>query len=334
MSKIIMDEKILKKRLDKFSEDKKKDASFFETSLKEKGIECAILLPIIETIMSFDALEDIEYEPNSKESSGQRFDFLLDGKFLIEAKRMSYNFSKDSEAKNQIENYILNNSNINYGILSNGYNYSFFLQVDYVKGFLKSNEKLDIPIKNNILPVFSINIDNDYFFDIMRLFSNKECNKNKKSYEYHFERIAQYILGQHKSGGINKIVASGVHNDINNFLKEIIQKNVGVTKGDYLDLIREEKCDEGDIFTFEEDNISIKFELLNNGCLKLIDLDYKGSRKVFTAKKYYPSMVKMMDTGIGRVFPNKDAFIREFLDAKITSKIAQKYIFKCNSVEL
>ena len=50
------------------------------------GVECTLLVPLLEIGLEFDAMEDINYEVSSSVKNNQRFDFLIKNCFLIEAK--------------------------------------------------------------------------------------------------------------------------------------------------------------------------------------------------------------------------------------------------------
>ena len=79
-------QKIFQQRLNKILDDQDKDSPVYSGKLREKGVEYSIILPLLETILNFDPIDDIEYECNSNQVHGQRFDFLLDGCFVVESK--------------------------------------------------------------------------------------------------------------------------------------------------------------------------------------------------------------------------------------------------------
>ena len=249
-------EEKLRQRLDEIIDDVNSDDPKLEKRLKEKGIEYSVIMPIVEVLLGYDALHDIQYELNSTERNDERFDFLLDNCFLIEAKRLSTTLN---DINKQIEDYILHNKNINYGMLSNGYEFIFFIQKTFIKSFLTGNQKLKVPIKKDVLPVFSINISNENFFDIMKLFS-------KDSYKTIFERIAKYIISIYDKGKVHKITGD---NDINTYIKELIDKTINIQPGDYLNDINNGIYNSGDKLFWEMENLSITVEIMHDGRVKL-----------------------------------------------------------------
>jgi hypothetical protein len=66
----VSNETSLKQRITYLKEALAKDNSEIVANLNEKGVECSILIPIIEHLWGFDALLDVKYEY----TSDKRFD--------------------------------------------------------------------------------------------------------------------------------------------------------------------------------------------------------------------------------------------------------------------
>lgn len=253
----VKDKPSLKQRLTTIILDTQKEKPELRSRLNEKGVECSILIPIAEIIWEFDALKDIEYELGSKSRNDQRFDFLIEGNFLIEAKKLGTNLA---EMEKQIDSYIMHNDNIYYGILSNGYDFSVYIQKSFIKGFLNPTEELLVPIKKDVIRVFTVKIDEEEFEKIIGLFS-------KDTYKYHFERIAKYALSCFSQGkGINNITGES---KINEIIKGKIRNTLNVKKGKYLDDLKANKIKVGDKLAYETDDIKIVVAIEHDGRVKL-----------------------------------------------------------------
>lgn len=228
----------------------------FPQRLNEQGVVASVLIPLAEHWWGFDALEDIQYEIDSG-AKYNRYDLLVDGRFLIEAKKMDVNINRLHQ---QIENYIISNDSVSYGVLTNGYQYIVYLQKDFIKSFLSGGDDIYIPIKRDVLPVMTISADDDYFERVIRLFSRDQ-------YHYHFNRVAEYVLSLHNKGRVRKITDD---RETNEYVKELIQQKVDVKEGVYLDGIKDKTFKAGDKlqFTGLGGNIVIRVILQDNGCVK------------------------------------------------------------------
>lgn len=238
----------------------------FIEGLQEKGVECAILIPLFETILGFDAVEDIKYEYTSKEKF-DRFDFLIDDKFIIEAKKIN---TKLSNIYGQIQKYIYGHSKINYGILSNGLEYAFFIQKDFIKSLLGPDEKLQIELASNVFHIFTLSVRDEVFLDIIKLFSKDEYHQN-------FIALAKFALTR-----INQTKATKISDDkrINLWLQDHISETMDIKPGVYIKDIQENKLKVGDKLVFENDCVMIPVILEKDGRVKLI----KGTAEVRNMK--------------------------------------------------
>jgi hypothetical protein len=305
-----LDESGLKQRLKRIVEDEQSENPQFRGKLNEKGIECSILIPIFEIFLGFDALEDITYESASANRNDQRFDFLIDNRFLVEAKRLGANLA---DIKKQIVDYIITNDRINYGLLSNGYNFSFYIQKSYIKKYLGPHEEIHVPIKRDVLPVFTISIDDEYFEPIIRLFS-------KDTYIEHFERIARYVLSRYNNGKVSKITGD---RDLNEKIKELIREEVDPKAGYYLNDIKANRIKQGDILAYENDNVKIPISVEMDGRVRLS----KGSAEIKNMNRTMESAFRPMIDRILNSWNEKDHIFDNPLDI-IREATGKKKLYK------
>lgn len=233
-------------------------------SLHEKGVECSIIVPMLETLLEFDSLRDISYEQESTQKHGQRFDFLLEGRLLVEAKALGANLD---EHRRQISKYISTNDEINYGLLSNGVDYQIWLQ----RSFIEKVAETKMPHTEVVAKVLEFNMEEDgvaFFADAMSIFK-------KDSYDESFKTIAR-IAGKVARGGGGKWPVLHMDKKMNETLRERIREEVNVTTGIYYDDIKNNKRAAGDLLTYKGDGVEITVELTDKGTVKL----KKGSANI------------------------------------------------------
>lgn len=253
----VTNETSFKQRIGYLRDALAKDNSEIAANLNEKGVECAILIPLIEHIWGFDAMLDVKYEYTS-DKRFERFDFLVDNRFVIEAKKL--NASLNEAIISQIEKYIKNHEFIKYGMLSNGSDYVFFLKKDFIKDFLGPEEKFRVEYDNSIFKTLSLSIDDPKFFDIMSVF-------NKNTYHETFKMMAKYVLTLINKTRGTKIVDD---KDLNQLIQEKIAEAINVKEGILLKDIQAGKYKIGQIITFENEDLSIPLSVMNDGRVKLI----------------------------------------------------------------
>jgi len=105
---------VLKDRIAYVKSELGNENSTLVNRLSEKGVECTILVPIFEYIFGFDIVKDVNFEYTSNKRY-ERFDFLIDGKFIVEAKKLNEQFSV--KLTKQLEKYIAHHDEVNYGLL-------------------------------------------------------------------------------------------------------------------------------------------------------------------------------------------------------------------------
>lgn len=226
-------------------------------SLHEKGVECAIIIPLIETVLEFDGLNDVKYEQSSEREYHQRFDFLIESKFLIEAKALGTNLD---EHYKQIARYITKNENINYGLLTNGVDFQIWVQKSFIEKFTNTELIHTHPVEK-VLEVSLSTDTSKLVLDTLSLFK-------KSTYENSFESIAS-IAGYYASGSRGR--AKLLHNvkDTDRFLKDRIKDLVSIQKGVYYDDIINKRISPGDKLQFKNDFVEITVEVTKTGTVIL-----------------------------------------------------------------
>lgn len=292
------------------------DGNDFIEGLQEKGVECAILIPLFETVLGFDAVDDIKYEYTSKEKY-DRFDFLIDDKFIIEAKKIN---TKLSNIYGQIQKYIYGHSKINYGILSNGLEYAFFIQKDFIKSLLGPDEKLQIELGSNVFHIFTVSVRDEEFLEVIKLFS-------KDQYHQNFISLAKFALTR-----INQTKATKICDDkkINLWLQDHISETMDIKPGVYIKDIQENKLKAGDKLVFQNEYVMIPVILEKDGRVKLV----KGTAEIKDLKSAMNGKFKNMIDLVMNDWKKDDVIVNDPLEL-IKMAIGQErlmrkedYIFK------
>jgi len=246
----------LRERIDYVKSELQKEQTDLISTLSEKGVECTVLVPIFETMLGFDIVKDINYEYTSNKRY-ERFDFLIDGRFIVEAKRLNEQFSVKLEK--QIEKYIAHHDEINYGLLSNGCDFAFFIQKSFIKGFLPPERTFKISFPREVFHVFTVSIFDDQFYDILNLF-RKDC------YHDTFSKMARFALSVINQKRATKIVDD---KELNSWLQGRIEKTMNVQHGALLDEIHNGYLAAGDKLTFDDGAVSIVVTVRNDGRVML-----------------------------------------------------------------
>lgn len=253
-------QKTFAERLDNLKKLKREKPEEFEqlsAALHEKGVECAIVVPLLEVILDFDTIQDVTYEQSSEVKYGQRFDFLVDGCFLVEAKALGTNLD---DHHGQIARYIKDNDNINYGLLTNGVDYQIWLQRTYIEQIAKS----PLPHAGAVVKVLELSLEDDstdFVLDALALLG-------KDKYGHSFEKMAA-IAGYYAVGGRGK--PHVLHDDkrANEILRDRIKAAVSVEKGVYYDDVQAGRLNAGDNLRYRNDCVEITVEVTKTGTVIL-----------------------------------------------------------------
>lgn len=261
----VQSEKAFQQRLNKLLEDQNDNNRNYSSRLQEKGVEYAIVLPLLENVLDYDPLEDIKYEFSSEHVYDQRFDFLLDDRIVLETKALGNPLTKD--VIDQITRYISKNDEISYGILTNGLIYDFFVQRTYIQNVANKGQDI-IGAKKNVYNVLTLEAGDERFFEVVRLFS-------KSSYQATFEAISKYVFKQIvPTPGKDPIIVSD--KKLNEYIKENIRSTLDFKKGYYLDQIRKGELEPDTKLCYKDDFIGIEAHVQSDGTI----LIPKGSVKV------------------------------------------------------
>ncbi|MBL7067416.1 MAG: hypothetical protein ISS29_06105 [Candidatus Marinimicrobia bacterium] len=223
--------------------------------LQEKGVECSILIPLFEIELGFDTLKDIQYEYTSNKRF-DRFDFLLDGRIICEAKKLNSPLHK---LHNQIQEYIFGHNDINYGILSNGTEYTFLVQKSFIKEFLLPEERFQITFDKKVFHLLTISVFDQYFYEIIKLFS-------KDQYHQTFSNIAKFALTRINKTKITKICDDKI---LNSLIQKKVTDTINIQHGKYLKDIQEGKIFPGDKLSYEDEFVKINLTVEKDGRVKL-----------------------------------------------------------------
>lgn len=257
MSKV-QEEMAFKQRLKRILEDQENNDPSIPSRLQEKGVECTILVPMFEFFLGFDPVDDIRYEQTSSNVYHQRFDFLLDDRFVVESKALNYPLTK--KEVEQISRYIAQNDEISYGMLSNGLEYVFLIQKSFIEKVANAGEAI-VGATRPVYNVLTISATDNRFFEIISLFS-------RSSYDQVFEAIAKYAfrLLVPKRGQMPAIAED---RELDEHIKNLIEQKMDFKQGYYLNQIRSGKYKPGQILTYEDKYISINIEIQGDGTVKL-----------------------------------------------------------------
>ena len=291
-------QKTFAERLDNLKALKSEKPEEFEelsAALREKGVECALIVPLLEVILEFDALRDVKYEQSSDVKYGQRFDFLVDGCFLVEAKPLGTNLDHHHA---QIARYIKENPNINYGLLTNGVDYQIWLQ----RTFIESFAKCPLPHTGPVTKILELSLEGEstgFVLDVLRLL-------RKDRYAQSFEKIAA-IAGFYAVGGKGKPHILHDDRQTNLNLRDRIKNAVAVQKGFYYDAIMAGKLTAGDKLRYKNECVEITVEVTKTGTVIL----RRGNANVLDMVAACRSEWKPMISLIAEKWADADAEFRD-----------------------
>ena len=291
-------------QLQKLAKEAPEDFERLGSALHEKGVECAVIVPLLEVVLEFDALGNINYECESTSKHGQRFDFLLDGQFLVEAKALGTNLD---EHYKQMTRYIQGNNEINYGLLTNGIDYQIWVQRTFIEHIAEAELRHTPPVAR----LFELTLEDDsvsFVLDAMSIFK-------RSVYQDSFKTIAS-VAGYYASGGRGR--PSNLHPDraINEVLRERVRGAVTVTKGVYYDDVASGKLTAGDKLRYRDDCVEITIEVTSTGTVTL----KKGSANIVDMVKAISEGWTPMIAQIAEKWAKADA---EFQDPLEIIKAAQ-----------
>lgn len=299
-----------------------KDFLRYKKQLHEKGVECALLIPMLEVVMDFDTFSDVAYEQASKQKNSQRFDFLLQNKFLVEAKELNANL--DAHYK-QIQRYIFDNTDINYGMLTNGIDFQIWVQKSYIEKI--SNTTL--PHTDNVTKVFDFSIREEkegpkFVLDVLSIF-------RKEKFEETFRSIAS-VAGAYASSKRGK--KTNLHDDIkiDKRLHNKIQEAISIKKGIYYEEIRNNNMSPGETLIFEDNCVKIAVEVTETGTVIL----EKGGANILDFNKALESGWAPMTTRIAEEWSKEPTEFQDPIEiiklGKNIQKLHRKELYEFKSI--
>jgi hypothetical protein len=227
--------------------------SILSERLHEKGVECSIIVPIVEVVLDFDALEHVDYEKFSVTKYGQRFDFVLDGCFLIEAKPLDANLHDHYE---QIDRYLKGNEEILYGILTNGVVYQVWIK----KGLLEESGKCSLSHTRDVVKVLEMSLREDSPQKILEVLSLFKRDNYRNSFAQIAAIARKYVLG-----GSGRIPIVGDDRILGEELRARIKSAVIIEKGVYYDDVVNGRMSIGDRLCYKNHCVEIVVEVTETG---------------------------------------------------------------------
>ncbi|NLF73137.1 MAG: hypothetical protein GX575_29225 [Candidatus Anammoximicrobium sp.] len=224
--------------------------------LREKGVECVIVVPMLEVVLDFNTLRDIAYEQSSDVKFGQRFDFLLDGCFLVEAKPLG---ALLDDHHKQIIDYIRDNPAVNYGLLTNGVDFQVWVKKTFIESTKGTLQHLGPVVK--VLELSLRDDSTEFVLNALQIF-------RKERYIDSFKRIAG-VAAFYGAGGRGRPHVLHQDKDTNEVLTARIKDAVCVKKGYYYDDVVAGRLSAGDNLRYKSDCVEITVELTKTGTVIL-----------------------------------------------------------------
>lgn len=226
--------------------------------LSEKGVECTIITPLIEMVLEFDPVLDVRYEEPSEIRNGQRFDFLLDDRFLIEVKRLGADLEG---AHGQIELYLGTNPKLECGILTNGIDYEVFLRKDFIEHHVNSKFKRFHKPVVQVLDLSLAEQETDDVLNGLSILRKDQCHQRVRK----MAAIAfRYIEGGSGALGVLHEVKK-----TDELLKDRIRAAVEVRRGVYAPDLDTKTRKVGEKLRYKNDWIEITVEITPTGSVIL-----------------------------------------------------------------
>ena len=294
--------------------------SQLEDRLLEKGVEYTLVMPMVEVVMGFDPLQDICYEMASEEMNNQRFDFLIDQKLLIEAKRLGAVLD-EGNIQEQIRKYIRKNQGIDYGILTNGVDWEFWLHQDYIAR--ASGATITLPGSRKTVKALEVGLSDFNGDQMISVFSAI----SRDNYETFFRQLAK-VVARIMTGGKGKIPKLHDEISLNKALRQRVEELVAIKKGAYYDALQNKKIFPGDRLCFEGEGIKLTVEVTDVGSVSVVVdqtniLDYREAMSKKNKWKRFPEMLSKWESGEGVEYMSPLDILKE---AKDRQRINKSYL--------
>lgn len=279
----LMAKEAFRKRIERLATMKREDPERFRVvcrRLQEKGTEYVVLMPFFEVMLDYDPLEHISFERSSVTNNNQRFDMIVESddkrSMLIEAKALDTDLT--ARERKQLTDYISTNREHSWGILTNGFDWWFFIERHYVEAVANKGQELPQK-KEDVFCVMHLSVEEPHFFDFMApAFSYAQLDGT-------WERIANYARREIQGGrGPKPHVHSGKES-VNEYAQEKISEQLYMNTGEYHDAITSRQLQEGQEVVCENDFLRAEFVLSSGGMLILTNGGIKDSLQ-FQSKCY------------------------------------------------
>lgn len=248
--------------------------------LAEKGIECYIIAPAIDAWLHSDLLNNVSYEVTSVRRNDQRFDFVVDNEGVIEAKSLRNPISQYEE---QILGYLLENPEYRFGILTNGLDWQIWLNC---------SEFCSDPDCEITRPIKVASMD---FRE-----QDKQENLIKTLCKLRPDTRNSFLMNLRAC--VRRIIVRGMgpwpkvdhDRELNEFIKNIIRRQIEQRPTQYLQLIQRDEVRPGAVFIHREDFAEISITIKGNGTIALS----LGGIKIYNAEKtmrLWPNITSIME---------------------------------------
>lgn len=291
-----------------------------QQSIKEEGVKCLLVVPILFEYLGYNKIEHYKFEDN--ESSGHSFaDITLKDNFLLELKKFGLlnDQSERNKAEKQIRNYIQNQKdNINYGLLTDDITWIFFIDKKYIEKHGNDDKEI-MEIDGNVPPVFTFSIQDENFLNIISMFHIDILEDNIK--RVLCKSIANVTLNVPGKVSLTPMFQKLENTQLATVCEEIlyeqIKNNFKIDKGEYfIELNKSVRV--GDKKIFEDEFIYIEAIIQKNGYL-LIDPDNcKLKDNQQGAVKRYKNLVTLLFTDWPSIdetctYPDRKSIIKALL---------------------
>lgn len=295
-----------------------------QNTLREDGVKSLLVVPILFEHLGFNRLEHYKFE-EPKANAHSFADILVKDVFLFELKKFGLlNDSRErAAAEKQIQDYLKNQKdNINYGILTDGITWSFYLDKKYIEKH--GYEEKDIAEIDSSVPMcFTLRISDENFLLFLTMFHCDCFEENIK------KTLCRAIVNKtlNVPGRVAltpmfaKIENTQIASTCETILYEQIQANFRIDKGEFYQEIVSKSRKTGDVLFFEDDLIYIEGKLAKNGYIQVLPGKSRMKENQQEAAKRYRNLLKLLfsdwpNIDETTIYPDRKSVIKSLLDQK------------------
>ena len=252
------------------------EIEYFSKHIKESGLKSLLIVPIFQEFLGFTSMKHYGFEVALSEKALAKqpaIDILIDEQMVIETKNFNYlaNEKTRKDAEAQTKFYIKpKGDKIEYGILTDGVLWEFFIDTAFISRV--SNEGSQVADMNEDIPLcITFDIMNEYFFELLSMF-------HKDIYQANIKKLSDGILKTIKGtpGGFGwqnlfaKVENTEIQSKCGKFIKQKIEEQFRIKKGEFYDDIKAGKTKEGVLYKIEDQYICLVFKVISNGFIQII----------------------------------------------------------------